>query len=479
MNPINSIGVFSSSSSGGYVYAHTDVTNARLQDLASRVERARFENGLQEWVNEVEGQIEYAFRNTVKRRILDYDENDRPELSLSIHGTLTSLPEGLWKLHGVKRFSLTYSHLTSVPQKIENFTDLEDLDLGNNQLTSLPPEIKKLVSLRRLDLENNLLKVLPDEIFSLTELQKLNLDWNQLRFLSNKIENLSKLTELWLSYNKLMFVPEEVGTLKSLVNLDLSHNQLLLLPKAIGNLHKLRYLDLERNKLIDLPKELDGLVSARISHWEGLIRVDLSANRLKSLPTWMVLIAHGCCPRSGSFSNPSLGQVEELFVYLQGRSGAGPEDRGLVDRIEAPDKEKILEDWRNRYKDQDLTVGRMKQLVEALLWAEVCHTKKFPGNLERNLLTEDFLDAWSELQKPEQHEVTWKAMKDQFSWNFDLRPKAVDIGNGLRMRGDPDLMAFFEVDPDKDFQGNVGDPKVKAKDPKDPEDTKKDGQGNV
>ncbi|KAK4791069.1 hypothetical protein SAY86_031482 [Trapa natans] len=80
--------------------------------------------------------------------------------------------------------------------------------------------------------------------------------------------------------NRLMdqvdWLPDSFGKLSGLLRLDLSENRLLALPASIGGLSSLTKLDLHCNRISELPETFGDLLS--------LVFLDLSANQIASLP---------------------------------------------------------------------------------------------------------------------------------------------------------------------------------------------------
>jgi hypothetical protein len=103
----------------------------------------------------------------------------RPELDLSGLG-LTTPPEEVGRLTGLRRLSLSRNQLTAIPAWTGRLTGLRSLDLSGNRLSELPAELGRLTQLRTLTLAANLLTGLPAGLGRLTRLQRLDLEVNPL-----------------------------------------------------------------------------------------------------------------------------------------------------------------------------------------------------------------------------------------------------------------------------------------------------------
>lgn len=103
-----------------------------------------------------------------------------------------------------------------------------------------------------LDLEMNLLLNVSSKWLNskLVSLKKLNLAINQLEFFDNFHDvQLPSLQELNLSHNRIRIFPNDIYRWTSLVKLDLSYNKLSSIPRfALASLHNLTWLSLASNK---------------------------------------------------------------------------------------------------------------------------------------------------------------------------------------------------------------------------------------
>jgi Leucine-rich repeat (LRR) protein len=213
---------------------------------------------------------------------------------------ITSLPEELGLLKGLKELHLLGNALVEIPSAIAELKELQVLSLARNRLEQLPPQIGELPNLRELYLDRNSLTSLPDTIGQLVNLDSLLLNDNQLSTLpesfakmrslrwvtlaqnrlkalpSVKAGELSKLRTLYLDTNALISLPDEIGQLVNLEELFLDRNQLGSLPESFADMRSLRMVRLDDNQFNEFPLQL-----CRLPRLEQL---SLSGNKLTALP---------------------------------------------------------------------------------------------------------------------------------------------------------------------------------------------------
>nr|BAL40896.1 lumican [Carassius auratus] len=186
----------------------------------------------------------------------------------------------------------------------DNATDLRWLVLDNNNITSSKIQagtFDKLIKLEKLLFSNNKLTKPPSPLSK--SLDELKLNGNQLSsFPANTLSGMENLTTVHLSENKLTTesITGAFKGLKSLVLLDVSENKLKKLPSGVppsllmlyadkndidsipsGYLAKLpvlQYLRVSHNKLVDSG------IPAGVFNVSSLLELDLSFNKLKSIP---------------------------------------------------------------------------------------------------------------------------------------------------------------------------------------------------
>ena len=158
--------------------------------------------------------------------------------------------------HKYTQMDISYANLRTCPQNLASighqlvsmhFTVLSklffmlqiSLNLSNNRLTSLPESIGTLIGLKELFLQYNYLKRLPVSIISKPLLTHLFLH------AQSNICQLKKLIELDVKNNRLSSLPESLGNLKCLNTLCLTNNLLNSLPFSIGKLSELQDLSIQ------------------------------------------------------------------------------------------------------------------------------------------------------------------------------------------------------------------------------------------
>ncbi|XP_068115845.1 PH domain leucine-rich repeat-containing protein phosphatase 2 isoform X2 [Hyperolius riggenbachi] len=186
---------------------------------------------------------------------------------------LNSVPEWVCEARRLESLDLSWNSIAELPLRIMGSPSLRRLQIGHNQLRSLPcpPEA---VPLETLDVQHNMLRHLPDSLFTVA----LNL-----RFLNASANVLETLPS--------MFSGEEVGT--RLHALYLTNNQITDQYVPFLTIHaNLRVLHLAYNQLETFP-------ASKLNKLEFLEELNLSGNRLKSIPSTVsnckhlhTLIAH-------------------------------------------------------------------------------------------------------------------------------------------------------------------------------------------
>lgn len=250
------------------------------------------------------------------------------ELDLS-HNLLREIPDGLNYLTNVWYLAVDDNMLSAMPS-LGGLSSLEQLSLsGNADLITLPDDVcKNMEALWQLNAEEIGLRELPDSLIGCDSLEELYLDGNELERLPSDIGNLTHLSVLRLNGNKLPGLPNSIGDLINLGQLEAKDNALVVLPTTIGNLTALTTLAVAGNSITSIPEEIQGcssLVTLRADHnkitdlpehlslpvledlylqhnnlesipssfgsnFPELLTVDLSSNRLVTLPTSIGLL---------------------------------------------------------------------------------------------------------------------------------------------------------------------------------------------
>ncbi|KAM9302013.1 PH domain leucine-rich repeat-containing protein phosphatase 2 [Gastrophryne carolinensis] len=189
---------------------------------------------------------------------------------------LTVVPEWICEAKKLEMLDLSWNFIAELPLRVMGSLSIRRLLLGHNQLKSLPCPMEP-VPLETLDVQHNLLRHLPDSFFTVA---------SNLRFLNASANALETLPS--------MFSGEESGT--KLHALYLTNNQLTdqYVPFLIMHTN-LRILHLAYNQLESFP-------ASKLNKLEFLEELNLSGNRLKSVPSTVcnlkhlhTLIAHSNC----------------------------------------------------------------------------------------------------------------------------------------------------------------------------------------
>uniref|UniRef100_H9GIC3 protein-serine/threonine phosphatase n=1 Tax=Anolis carolinensis TaxID=28377 RepID=H9GIC3_ANOCA len=191
------------------------------------------------------------------------------------------------------------NHLESLPEWVCDSRKLEVLDLGHNQIRELPARLFCNISLRKLLAGHNQLARLPERI-ERTHVEVLDVQHNLLTELpSNLLLKADSLRYLNASANKLEMLPPATlseETCSILQELYLTNNHLTdkCVPLLTGHPH-LKILHMAYNRLQSFP-------ASKMAKLEELEEIDVSGNKLKSIPTTIMncrrmhtVIAHSNC----------------------------------------------------------------------------------------------------------------------------------------------------------------------------------------
>ncbi|XP_015095964.2 PH domain leucine-rich repeat-containing protein phosphatase 1 [Vicugna pacos] len=191
------------------------------------------------------------------------------------------------------------NRLENVPEWVCESRKLEVLDIGHNQICELPACLFCNSSLRKLLAGHNQLTRLPERL-ERTSVEVLDVQHNQLLELPpNLLMKADSLRFLNASANKLETLPpatlsEETNSI--LQELYLTNNNLTdkCVPLLTGHPH-LKILHMAYNRLQSFP-------ASKMAKLEELEEVDISGNKLKSIPTTIIncrrmhtVIAHSNC----------------------------------------------------------------------------------------------------------------------------------------------------------------------------------------
>ncbi|XP_053305347.1 PH domain leucine-rich repeat-containing protein phosphatase 2 [Spea bombifrons] len=216
---------------------------------------------------------------------------------------LTAVPEWLCEAKKLEVLDLSWNLLPELPSRVMSSQSLRKLLLGHNQLKSLPSLVEN-IPLDTLDVQHNLLSHLPESLFLMAlNLRFLNASGNVLESLpslSNGEDVVSRLQVLYLTNNRLtdQYVPL-LTTHSNLRVLHMAYNQLDTFPASkLHKLEMLEELDLSGNRLKSIPSTVSHLkrlhtllahsncisVFPEIFNLPHIQLVDLSCNNLMEIP---------------------------------------------------------------------------------------------------------------------------------------------------------------------------------------------------
>lgn len=213
---------------------------------------------------------------------------------------LRRIPDEIGLLQELVWFDFTHNQIGQVSENLGDLKNLVSLGASDCRLSAFPRAITRLKNLRKLGCFNNLFTELPSEIGSLVMLTKLDLSGNQLRTLPPEIGKLTQLTWLNISHNRIEKLPDEMGNLVHLQEFGACHNRLCRLPN-LGRLVRLTVLTAFNNELEEIGEWIVGC--------QCLVKLDLSTNRLTSLPKGIL-----CLPKL-ELLNVRGNQLVELPPY--------------------------------------------------------------------------------------------------------------------------------------------------------------------
>ena len=256
---------------------------------------------------------------------------DDTNLCLGGHKKLSTFSLPSTMLNNFRTIDLQHNCLDCVPLALFQCPALEVLNISNNQLTELPVTVTDISSsnvfalssvlgtwkcrkLRILDISCNSLEILPAVIWKLPELEQLHVQRNSLTSIETVIEVCARLEVIDVSHNDLQNAPECVFRAKTV---NVSHNQLKCLPTCIWYIEYLSTLRASNNQIAEITFPKSSCSSSRDrklsftsrgrrkisaegnpsffihkntkgmneSYSHGLIKLDLSHNKLTNFPT--------------------------------------------------------------------------------------------------------------------------------------------------------------------------------------------------
>lgn len=154
----------------------------------------------------------------------------------------------------ITRLNLSGNMFTIIPNEIFEIPTLQSLKMNSNYcITSIPDGIGKLHNLKVLSLSCNNISFISDAIGQCIHLQTLNLSLNNIQTLPESIGGLLELEKFYLSYNTLDSIPSFFRNLICLKELSLVDNHLTSIPTYFNSFKKLEYLNIRCNNILDYP----------------------------------------------------------------------------------------------------------------------------------------------------------------------------------------------------------------------------------
>ena len=219
------------------------------------------------------------------------------------------LPEEcLEQLIHLERLDISYNDLSEdgFPESLKNMENLLELAAEGNQISEIPSVVKRIRTLQRLKLarnkvksvtgieklrkltivilDNNEIETLQRDFYnSLKRLELFHCANNRIKELSSDIRNLRHLKDIDVSNNQLSTLPVELFLLPRIDIIIASNNNIIRLPSVVvknKSRKKLSQIDLSGNSLVKFPDHLLTLTD----------RLDLSANRIRSIPAKILKI---------------------------------------------------------------------------------------------------------------------------------------------------------------------------------------------
>ncbi|KAG5841876.1 hypothetical protein ANANG_G00171680 [Anguilla anguilla] len=192
--------------------------------------------------------------------------------------SLEQLPPNLFYSQDLTHLNLKHNFLSPAPSldELPRFSKLRSLNLSSNHLGQFPQAVCSIPTLTEVNLSCNYLTSVPSAVGSMHSLQTFLLDGNCLRSLPEELGALQHLSYLGLSFNQFSAVPMVMERLAGVERLCMAGNGLTALELRAFRLLRVKHVDLRLNKICQvLPEEPDFL--RHVTH------LDLRDNRLQEL----------------------------------------------------------------------------------------------------------------------------------------------------------------------------------------------------
>ncbi|KAK3086917.1 hypothetical protein FSP39_025370 [Pinctada imbricata] len=217
---------------------------------------------------------------------------------------LHSFPGAICKIKTLTELNIASNKISEIPVQISELTNLQMLHVHNNHLTLLPYDMCEMKSLQIIVLAFNNFTSVPDVLLhshnSSLQMDSIIMAGNKLEKLP--YETLSKMQhvkKIDFRMNNLSLTPSEMAKfhcLENVTHLDVRDNRIMDLD--VRSLKALEYLNCERNKMRSLQvngmslknllascNELETFSVNPKPEW--IVQLDISKNKLKSLPGWV------------------------------------------------------------------------------------------------------------------------------------------------------------------------------------------------